>query len=184
MRKALLVITGIILLAVVIGVSYYKSVRNETRTLEAYEQGKQEEAATREQYRARLDSLTYLIEQQRDEHNQSVWMREMAYRLTYDSLLKALEESYTREDSLKNELASLKKRGKKSNARISPSVRKSSRHEQILSYYRKRYQSLPKDLSPYERRVALAEIREETAQKFSITLQELDEIRRTGKLDY
>jgi len=184
MRKVGLFITGILLLAVVIGVSYFKSLRTQTRTTQAYEQGKQEEARTIQQYRARLDSLSYLIEQQRDEYNQSIWMREMAYRLTYDSLLRALEASYAREDSLKKELASLRKSRKKPTARISSSGRTSARHEQILSYYKKRYQSLPKDLSPYEKKVALAEIREETAQKFSITLQELNKIRQDNKLDY
>jgi len=63
-------------------------------------------------------------------------------------------------------------------------TQKERTQEQILSYYKKRYRALPKDLSPYEKRVALAEIRDETAQKFSIPLSELDEIRTDNELDY
>jgi len=59
-----------------------------------------------------------------------------------------------------------------------------SKHEKILTYYKKRFTNLPKDLSDYEKRIAVKEIREETSLKFSISLQELKQIREKYKLTY
>ena len=54
----------------------------------------------------------------------------------------------------------------------------------IAALGEKRYRNLPKDLTAYERRVALSEIREESADKFRITVAELNRIRKANKLTY
>ena len=60
----------------------------------------------------------------------------------------------------------------------------SLKHKEILAYYKQRYQGLPNDLSAYERRIALSEIRQESADKFKISVTELNNIRKTYKLSY
>ena len=45
-------------------------------------------------------------------------------------------------------------------------------------------EKITKDLSEYEHRIAVNEIREETAAKFSITVTELNKIRNKYKLSY
>ncbi|MEA1980558.1 MAG: hypothetical protein U9N54_06255, partial [candidate division Zixibacteria bacterium] len=59
-----------------------------------------------------------------------------------------------------------------------------TKHQQILTYYKDRFKKLPADLSNYERRISLNEIKEETAQKFEISLVELKNIRAKYKLKY
>lgn len=175
---------GVVLLAIVVGVSYVKSLRYHSQTTTAYEHGKQEGAKKAIQYQARLDSLSYFIEQQEDSFAQSVLMKEAAYRNTHDSLLRIIDSTRNGMDSLKKVLEMYQKQARTKEARGEATGQKLSRHEQILRYYKKRCTSLPTDLTPYEKRVALAEIREETAQKFSISLQEFDKIRTDNKLDY
>ena len=178
------VVLGIVLLAIVIGVGYVRSLRHQSQKATAYERGKQEGAEVATEYQGKLDSLDYVVEQQRIEFAQSVWMKEMIYRSMYDSLAKIIDSGKRREDSLKKELTLSQQQAGTEDASVGSTRRKASRHEQILGYYKKRYQSLPKDLSPYEKRVALAEIRDETAQKFAISQRELDKIRSDNKLDY
>jgi hypothetical protein len=60
----------------------------------------------------------------------------------------------------------------------------SQKHKEILAYYKQRYQGLPNDLSAYERRIALSEIRQESADKFKISVTELNNIRKAYKLSY
>ena len=55
-------------------------------------------------------------------------------------------------------------------------------HSQALAYYKKRFESLPVDLTSYERQVAVREIRIETANKFSMTLGEFEKLRTAEKL--
>ncbi len=181
MKKALL---AVILLAVVVSVSYIKLVRQKTQTTNAYQQGRQEHTQQLAQYQHKLDSLRYLIGHQEVEFAESVWMREMAYRSTYDSLIKIINLEKKGVDSLKGGFESAPSHKEVREAKADSSKRHLSMHMQILGYYKKRCQALPNDLSPYEKRIALAEIREQTAQKFSISLQELDNIRTDNKSDH
>lgn len=184
MKKVFLAITAIILLGLVVGVGYIKSIRQKAQTTTAYEKGKQERAPEVIQYREKLDSLSYFYGQREVELAESIWLRELAYRSAYDSLAKIIDLEKSKRDSSKSGPEVAQARKEVGESSIDSTKNGLSRHKQILSYYKKRYQALPKDLSPYEKRVALAEIREQTAQKFSISLQELDNIRTDSKLDY
>ena len=85
------------------------------------------------------------------------------------------------------ELARLKalaaKASAASSSRSSVKIGKSSEHE-ILAHYRQAVEKLPADLSPYERKVALRELRVETAGRFAISVETLDQIRQKNNLDY
>jgi hypothetical protein len=56
--------------------------------------------------------------------------------------------------------------------------------EQALTHYGKLYESLPKDLTRQERKVALYEISLKTAAEFSITMPQLKEICEHYYLSY
>ena len=56
--------------------------------------------------------------------------------------------------------------------------------EQVLTHYGKLYESLPKDLTSQERKVALYEISLKTAAEFSITMPQLKAICEHYYLSY
>lgn len=179
------VVLALVFLALVVAVSYYGAVVQKERTKAAYDRGKEESVHQVEEYAKRFDSLAYSVRRQELEAAESLWQRELAYRWAYDSLARIVSLGESKVDTLKmkSELALSDK--EKTESGIDSTKEKSLlKHKRILSYYKKRCRALPKDLSPYEKRVALVEIRDETAQKFSIALSELDKIRADNKLDY
>ena len=110
-----------------------------------------------------------------------------------DSIRQALSDSFgavvaTQQDSISRIRSDLTAAQKQVATSTSPPkstvTKKKYTHEEILTYYQKKYRELPKDLSPYERRVALAELRENTARHFSIPISRLNDLRKEHKLDY
>lgn len=179
------VVLALVFLALVVAVSYYRAVTQKERTQSAYERGKEESTHQVEEYAERFDSLAYSVRRQDLEAAESLWQRELAYRWAYDSLARIVSLEKSEIDSLEMNSEPAQSDKEKTESGIDSTKEKSLlKHKQILSYYKKRYRALPKDLSPYEKSVALAEIRDETAQKFSIPLSELDEIRTDNELDY
>ncbi len=182
MKKLVL---ALVLLALLVAASYYRSVVQKERTQAAYERGKNENVRQIEEWAEKFDSLAYSVRRQELEMAESLWQRELVYRRAYDSLAGIVSLENGRPDSSEARLQQAEPSEEKTESGIDL-TRQSGLigHKQILSYYKKRYHALPKDLSPYEMVVALAEIRDETAQKFSISLSELDKIRADNKLDY
>jgi hypothetical protein len=179
------VILALVFLALVVAVSYYGAVMQKERTKAAYERGKEESVHQIEEYAKRYDSLAYSFRRQELEVAESLWQRELAYRWAYDSLARIVGLEKGKTDLLKMKSESVQSDKEKTESGIYSTKEKSPlKHRQILSYYKMRCRALPEDLSPYEKRVALVEIRGETAQKFSIPLSELDKIRADNKLDY
>ncbi|MEW5995638.1 MAG: hypothetical protein AB1744_14765 [Candidatus Zixiibacteriota bacterium] len=170
MKKVLLLIG---LVFVVVGISYVKVVRQESRTAEALELGRnaaeREAALIKKQFESELDSL----EREQVAAAQTILAREQEYRLGYDSL-KAVIDTLKAPPSLEPELELSKE---------IPDTRV-SREQEIVEHYRKLYRNLPADLSDYERQVAIREIRAETARKFSISQTELKRIREKHNLGY
>ena len=147
--------------------------------------GKEESTHQVEEYVERFDSLAYSVRRQELETAESLWQRELAYRWAYDSMARIVSLEKGKTDSPKTKFEQAQPHKEKRESGIDSTKENSLlRHKQILSYYKKRYRALAKDLSPYEKRVALAEIKDETAQKFSILLSELDKIRTGSELDY
>jgi len=161
---------AILLLVIVIAVSYYQVHRQEAREQTRYEKGYEEGTRGVERLSGEVDSLRQVVDSQGLEFSGKLEQTEQAYSGTIDSLKEVV--------SLKEqEIIELQSLEKKDSSL-------SGKHALILTYYKKRYSELPGDLSNYERRVALTEIREETAQKFAITVSELDKIRKNNNLNY
>lgn len=179
MKRLLL---GFVLILALVAVSYYGAVRTDNRVKREYNTGYskgEKEALTQ---KTRADSLESNLKQARSQYEDSLKILAMSH----DAVVDSLNRTITSKDK---ELATLAKARKSQTTRKTDSgTRKASvtkpgfTHAQILEFYRTKLKSLPADLSDYERRVALDEIRDETTRKFSITVKDLDSIREANKL--
>jgi hypothetical protein len=180
MKKILLAVT---LLALVVTVSYVKSVRNTKSRTEAYREGKTETARQLFDYELRVDSLRLAMGEKEVSFADSMVKTQAGHESEVDSLADEVASRDKRIDELNTRLSQTSKPEPNSTSRkVSDSV--SKEHEQILSYYQKRYKDLPADLTDYEKKVAVNEIREDTARKYAITLAEFKSLREKYKVNY
>lgn len=168
MKKLLL---AILMLAIIVGISYVKARRGSAMvgsSTSAHNDGEVVELWT---YQRAVDSLKYLISQQDIMHQKDLQRTQMETQHQIDSLIRLLDKS---ESTVV--VPSPEPTG--------PTPEEELRRQQILDHYRKLYRGLPTDLTKYERRVALYEIRLKTAEKFDIGFEELKEIRSKAGLSY
>jgi hypothetical protein len=176
--KKLLV--ALLLLAVVVAVSYLKVLRQDNRTAQAHDTGYSEGSGELDRVRTQADSLEGLVTDYREALEDSLTTRDSLTLWQRDSLSAIIA---AQEDSLKT-LAAKQATANRNTSATKKKVDPAKRQQEILAYYKRRYEKLPDDLSPYERRVALTEIKKETARQFSISVSDLDKIREKNKLPY
>jgi hypothetical protein len=133
---------------------------------------------------ASLDSLSQAIDQYEVALTDSQRVWEQRNLALSDSLGDEISERDDKIASLTDKQQDLQKELAAAEKKAVNTAPKKYTHQEILAYYKKKYKALPPDLSPYEKRIALAEIREESARKFSISLSELDKIRASNNLAY
>jgi len=187
------VLLAFALLSVVIAVSYIKGVRGDSERQAAVSASKQA-AVQLEQYEDNVDSLRSLIGQLDHSYAESLLQRDLKYGQMIDSLFDALDSVDCELDShlLASANADPALAKTKPTAAVQPTEidRKKAvealeaRNAKILDYYTKKHRDLPADLTEYERKVSLYEIRLETAREYDITLTELKRIRNEGGLTY
>ena len=180
MKKAAL---AIVFLGLLTAVCYYRANTQKQQKESAYQLGLDEASHVVEEYDLWLDSQHQVIQRQQHEAAESLWVRELAYRDALDSLQGIIAPNQEKMDTLSQMFDKARSEAEEPESTQQVSGRKAIEHEQILSYYRKRLKNLPGDLSQYEKNVALREIRGETVQKFSISMRELDKIRKDNQLD-
>ena len=179
MKKLLL---GIVLLAALIGVVYLKSQRAEQQRARFTEEGFEAGLAEGEEIRAQVDSLTELVNEKDSVLAESVAVREALWAGEVDSLTNQIQSREAQTVDLNDQLSS-KASPSNVTAKNTPQAT-DEKHLEILSYYKKAVNDLPGDLSVYERRVALSEIRKETSRRFAITVSGLNSLRKDNNLDY
>ncbi|MCH7877932.1 MAG: hypothetical protein IH914_01280 [candidate division Zixibacteria bacterium] len=59
-----------------------------------------------------------------------------------------------------------------------------SKEDEILDYFQERLDQLPDDLTSYEKRVAIKEVRDEVLEVFKITLSSLNKLTKNRKIKY
>jgi hypothetical protein len=168
---------------VVVGVIYLTQNRARDRQTQSYSEGVKKGASETVTQKRRSDSLAAVWEAERKAYRDSLSL----VRAQSDSVVDSLSIRLAQQDQqIQKFAAELKKRPKAKAVTTAAAGTQApnSRHQEILTYYKKRYETLPKDLSEYEMRVALTEIREETATKYSISLSELETIRRKSGLTF
>ncbi len=173
MKKILL---GIILLTVVVAFGYVKFVRDGRRTNEAFLEGKSEADRELQGSRIEAESLRYHIGEQQVEFADSIVALSLRHQAEVDSLVRTI-------DSLQENRPAVPASGSKTEAG-KLTHEQAALHKKVLTYYRKRFDDLPSDLTSYEKKVAINEIRQETAVEFNITVAELNEIRDRNDVPY
>jgi hypothetical protein len=177
MKKLLL---SVALLAVIVAVSYFKVIRQDARTSSAADSVLTEQQSQADFWQRRIDSLQTELKHSRAALIDSLHRIDSLRGHELDSLTEEVLARDEKIGALTKDLEA--SRAKLTSAPTKPKKRATS-HE-VLAYYKKKYQSLPADLSPYERRIAVDEIREETAEAFKISLAELTKMRKDNKLQY
>ena len=181
MRKVVLLI---LLLALLSGVVYLKSVRQTAARTKAFNRGKTETTQQAIEDHRAADSLSRELSDYRAAITDTLQSRDSILLATSDSLSHVItqqSDSMAVLEQYVNGTPNAKRIAAQTKAMDSTRI---LQHQQILEYYTERFRKLPSDLSAYEKRVATAEIKAETLKKFAISEQELDEIRQDAKLDY
>ena len=179
------ILLALVLLIVLVGIAYLKTERQNDQSQNAFNQGLYEGSKSLNQSLGEIDSLRYSLGQQEVTFAESLLSKDRVHFREIDSLTERIDLI---ESGLSDPQKELKGSNQATSKTISTSTdsktQKQSRHEQILSAYKKRFKELPSDLSVYEKRVAINEIKEETARDFQISIDELNKIRTSNKLDY
>jgi uncharacterized protein YciW len=182
------IVLAVVLLGVLFGIVFIKTGRDQAKVDEAFQQGVAKAQLEVTVYQKRLESLRVAGDQTRLAWSDSVRVRDSILTHYKDSTSQIIIAQADRIKELQRKarpsMKSAPKSGATATAVKNDATAPPIRHAQILTYYKNRYRELPVDLSAYERKAALSEIRQETATKFSVTLTELNEIRKTYKLDY
>jgi len=187
MKKLLL---GLFLLLVIVAVAYIQTVRESERQAEVYADGHDAGVREAEADRAGIDSLTGQLAAERQalaEYKAAVadsiarWDEQ--HRLAVDSLSRVIESQQADIDRLQKQ-ALVNKTGTTKSGSGSSSRSSGASHQEIVSHYKLAMSRLPADLSDYEYGVAVKEIRIETAARFSITVERLNQIRKEHNVNF
>lgn len=173
MRRILL---ALVALLVVAGIAYYQSVRMADNRNEQFLAGREAGTAQLEAERERVDSIIAQSEQKLHRLQDSLASLASSHGETIGKLQSDILQQERTIDSLRRVVTSLRK-GKSTPAQSS---RTGDRKHEILVYFRKKIDGLPSDLSAYERQIALAELKQETARRFGISVTELETIQKTA----
>ena len=146
---------AVVLLLLIVTVSYLQVTRQESREQALYQNGYQTGTEKVEKLGVAIDSLRQVVDSQELGFSNQLVENERAFTGTIDSLKKVVS---TQDEKI---VAFNKKTSTPPQTNNTKS-KTSDKHTQILSYYKKRFSQLPKDLTAYEKRIAVSEIREET----------------------
>lgn len=168
-----------VLLILLVGISYVSSMRSQAKLKQKYDQGVETGSKESVEATRRADSVSSVMNDAIQRYRDSLEATRSFYGEQSDSLQGLLAQKDSEITTLKQKARSTKST---KTATKPASTQAKLNHTQILDYYKRRLNDLPKDLSDYERKVALNELRDETAKKFSITLAELDKIRQSDSV--
>jgi uncharacterized membrane-anchored protein YhcB (DUF1043 family) len=183
------IVLAVVLVGVLIGLIVFKTGRDQSKIDEAFRQGVAKAQTEVAAYQKRAESLRVTTDQTRLAWADSLRRHDSVFTAYRDSVQELLSSQADQIKQLQKKTRSAVKStagGSTASATKSKTATgsTSNKHLEILTYYKNRYQSLPGDLSVYERKAALSEIRHETVTKFAISAAELDQIRKANKLEY
>ena len=162
----------------IVAVSYFQAVRRQHKVDNSFILGKKTSQKETLALKSAADSLTARIGQQEVVYAESLFQREKQMQRNTDSLAENIS-------SQQQSITEFKKKGTRVKpAAPSKSAESDNKHKELLAFYKKRYESLRADLSEHELKVAVFEIREETSQKYFLTLTEFNRIREAYKINF
>jgi len=169
---------SIVLLILIVAVSYIQAVRRQTKVDNSFQLGIKASQKDVLELKSATDSIKTLMGDLEVKHGESLLVRDKIFQKNVDSLSKIITVQ-------EKSIIELKKKGKTDKPSTSQNqIDFERRHRELLAYYKKRYEALPADLTECERKVAISEIRQETAGKYSITSSEFNRIRELYELTY
>lgn len=171
-------IGAVIILALIVSLGYVKTLLDDHKTEIAYEKGQVLAQRDVDKVKQTADSLKTAMTQKEIEYADSLLQKDKTYSAQIDSLTDIIENQSAQNENLQKKLKTAATSTKKKTTKTV------SQSEKVINYYKTRYAQLPKDLSEYEKKIAVAEIRDETLKKFSITQSELTKIRQKYNLSY
>jgi len=198
MKKLLL---AVVLLAVVVGTAYIKGTRGSSREHRAFESGRLEGQRELVTLQEDVDSLKRLLEAQRTAYADSLTTRDKALHHEIGVLVSFLDSAIGLPEGFglatnpadpeavppevtgsgepdSSQLSSQPETAAQESTESASTavVDSTEMTKNVLAFYGKLYEDLPKDLTPYERKVALYEISLKTAAEYSLTIAELKAI--------
>ncbi|MFH1687129.1 MAG: hypothetical protein ABIE70_06350 [bacterium] len=190
------IILSVALLGVIVAISYVKTVKgSRSEVVESVSENPvgsvEADVQPFERYQETLDSLRQVVASN-DEVARS---RHLTYAQQIDSLFDVLDsvecvlhdrdEDLAAADTAIEETAQPQTNQTEPAKKPQPKVNQRQELERkVVDYYKSQYSDLPQDLTDYERKVALYEVRLQTAREFNITLSRLKEIRQANGLSY
>lgn len=194
MKKIML---AVVLLAVLAGISYLQLMRQDQKRTQTFSKGYSRGALEMEHQRSRSDSLADLLARQEGVLADSLKMRDKLFSAGMDSLSAIIDDQgklltdrqatdppKEDETNKKTPNASQDRDENKGTVTARKLEHDSDGHHKVLAWYKGAIDKLPTDLTKYEERVAVQEVRSETAIKFNITMVRLDELRHDHKIRY
>jgi hypothetical protein len=187
MKKTIL---GILLLVLLVAVTYFQFTRQSAGRTKAYRKGYHTGADSVQVAQPDFDSLASLLARERQalaEYQNvmadSIGQIDSLRQHSVDSLERVISKQNSDISRLKRQTLA-KKSPSKTQQMVKSPVSNGPSHEEILRYYKQAMSKLPSDLTDYEFRVSADEIRTETAAKFSITVESLNQIRADNSIDF
>ncbi len=175
-----------VLLVLIGGVSFLKSLR-EADQRKVYAQQENSEAMREiHTLELELDSMRALLAEKEISFADSMVHEKISQSIILDSVHNEINIKENQIDSLKKIIS--KSSREPSIQKLNSKKKKTSsqilQEQKIIDYYKNRYKKLPNDLTDYEKKVVAVEIREETANKFSISLSQLKKLRNEYNIRY
>lgn len=172
---------AVVLLVIIVAASYFRSVRDQSSRQKLYQDGLDKGSQQTQLYQSRADSLHDLMVIHDSLNADSIFRLTQAHQSETDSLTQVItaRDQALLQAAQKKKTSTLKAPAK---PRQPDTLQTSLKHSEILTYYKRRLAELPKDLSDYEKKIALDEVKEETSRKFSIDVKELEKIRLANNL--
>lgn len=171
---------AIVLLVLIAAVSYLKATRDRGKIEVSFEDGRKSSEMKALALAGDVDSLQQYIGLQNVTLAESLTIQQKTYFRELDSMANIVDGKDLKITELNKKL----QQASKTKRTALNSRPKSDKHQELLAYYKKRFESLPGDLTNYERKVALTEIRQETARRYSMSITDLNKIRVKNNIDY
>jgi predicted RND superfamily exporter protein len=178
---------AVFLLVVIVGLTWVNYQRGQDKVIAGQNEVRKQSAKQVAAITSQADSLTTLLGAQQSAFGDSLIRKDSKYLAIIDSLEEAVRAREKQVADLKLAAKTKPKTAQTVSAPKKPTAVADAtlkQHLEILSYYQNRFKTLPGDLSEYERKVAVREIRQETMDKFAITAVQLDRIRSDSNLGY
>ncbi len=176
------VVTALFLLAVVVGVSWVKTKWDSKQTRKRVDEETTVLEGKMRRLRGTVDSLQMVLTASREQLDSLEGsVRPEVFTAMLDSLNTIIDSQKAVLANLNDSLALVKKRLVTVRAKTKKKVGNLN-HREALAFLKNKSRQFPHDLTAYERRVALQELKQETARRFSLSDTQVEKLLKEAGL--